>query len=100
MTKSLGEGIFSAYRQNGIVYVLARGQKPSPQTQVAIEEQPIFTNPPRLSLTFETLVLDIQQETSFFVERAFPKYQSFTKTIDMADRHGLHRVDIIDRPGD
>jgi len=39
MPTVLGEGIFSAYRQNAIAHLVAIGQKPSPQKKVTIEQQ-------------------------------------------------------------
>jgi uncharacterized protein YbdZ (MbtH family) len=98
MAKILGEGIFSAYRQNGILYLSAIGQKPTPQTKVTIDQLPFLIFPPRFALMFETGGISTPVVVPFDIERAFPGYPPSAKTVYVLDKNGMHGIDIIDIP--
>jgi hypothetical protein len=98
MTKSYGEGIYSAYRQDGILHVRAHGSKPSPQTKVSIDELPFFIFPPEYGLFFETDGIASPLVLPYDIERAIPTYPIQLPTIHIVDRNGSHTIDIEDRP--
>jgi hypothetical protein len=98
MSKVLGEGIYSAYRQAGILHVQATGSKPTAQTKVTIEELPFLIYPPRLALMFETDGISSPIVLPFDIERAVTNYPSSAKVVSIQDRNGLHTIDIVERP--
>jgi hypothetical protein len=98
MAKTLGEGIFSACRQDGILHLTATGQKPSPQTKVTIEQLPFLIFPPRFALMFESEGITNPLVVPFDLERAFPRYPQPAKTVSVLDKNGLHTIDIVDKP--
>lgn len=98
MSKVFGEGIYSAYRQNGILHVRATGLKPTAQTRVTIEELPFLIFPPQLGLFFETDGITNPIVLPFDVEKAFPNYPSSTKVVSIVDKNGVHAIDIVEQP--
>ncbi|WP_159009579.1 hypothetical protein [Bradyrhizobium sp. S69] len=98
MPKVLGEGIFSAYRQDGIAHLSAIGQKPSPQTKVTIDQLPFLIYPPRFALMFETDGITNPLVMPFDIDRAIPNYPPDVKFISVMDKNGLHAIDILDLP--
>ncbi|WP_426422532.1 hypothetical protein [Bradyrhizobium genosp. A] len=98
MSKVFGEGIYSAYRQNGILHVRATGLKPTAQTIVTLEELPFLIYPPRLGLMFETDGITSPVVLPFDVERAFPNYPSSAQAVSIVDKNGVHTIDIVEKP--
>jgi hypothetical protein len=98
MSKVLGEGIYSAYRQNGILHVRASGLKPTAQTKVTIEELPFLIYPPRLGLMFETDGITSPVVLPFDIERAITNYPPSAKVVNISDKNGLHMIDIVEQP--
>jgi hypothetical protein len=98
MSKVFGEGIYSAYRQYGILHVRATGLKPTAQTRVTIEELPFLIFPPRLGLMFETDGITNPVVLPFDVEKAFPNYPSSTDVVSIVDKNGLHTIDLVEQP--
>ena len=98
MSKDFGEGIYSAYRQNGILHVRASGLKPTAQTKVTIEQLPFFIFPPQLGLMFETDGITSPIVLPFDIERAFSNYPSSAKAVSIVDKNGLHSIDIVEQP--
>lgn len=98
MPKVFGEGIYSAYRQNGILHVKASGLKPTAQTKVTIEELPFLIYPPQLGLMFETEGITNPVLLPFDIEKAFPNYPGSAKIVQIMDKNGLHAIDIVDLP--
>jgi hypothetical protein len=98
MSKVLGEGIYSATRQNGILHVTATGQKPTAQTKVTIEELPFLIYPPQLALMFETDGITNPIVLPFDIERAFANFPASAKVVNITDRNGRHSIDIVEQP--
>lgn len=96
MSAVLGEAIFHAYRQDGILYILANGEKPTPQTQVSIQPLPFLIHPPQYALLFETSGITNPLITPFLVSRAFPNYPP-ESTVTILDKNGLHTIDIVEK---
>ncbi|MBR0968504.1 hypothetical protein JQ554_30500 [Bradyrhizobium diazoefficiens] len=98
MSKVFGEGIYSAYRQDGILHVRATGLKPTAQTIVTIEELPFLIFPPRLGLFFETDGITNPVVLPFDVERAFPNYPAHVTVVNIVDKNGVHTINIVEKP--
>ncbi|WPO40617.1 hypothetical protein [Tardiphaga sp. 42S5] len=98
MSKTFGEAVYSAYRQNGILHVRASGLKPTLQTIVTIEELPFLIYPPQLGLFFETNGIVNPVVLPFEIETAFAHYPASARTVQIVDRNGTHAIDIVDRP--
>jgi hypothetical protein len=98
MPKTFGEGIYGAYRQDGVLRVTASGHKPTPQTKVTLEQLPFLIFPPRLGLMFETDGVTSPMEVPFDIEKAFPNYPATAKYVSIADKNGLHAIDIHEKP--
>jgi hypothetical protein len=98
MSKTLGQGIFSAYRQDGVLHVTASGQKPTSQTKVTLEQLPFLIFPPRLALVFETEGITSPVVVPFEIEKAFPHYPATTHVVNIVDKNGLHAIDILEKP--
>ncbi len=97
MTKSYGEGIYSAYRQDGILHVRATGTKPYLQTKVTLEELPFLIFPPQIGLFFDTDGIVSPVVLPFDVERAFSHYPQ-VPTVYIVDKNGGHAINIEERP--
>jgi hypothetical protein len=98
MTKTFGEGIYGAYRQDGVLRVTASGHKPTPQTKVTLEHLPFLIFPPRLGLLFETDGITNPMVVPFDIEKAFPNYPPKAKFVSIVDKNGLHAIDIHEKP--
>jgi hypothetical protein len=98
MAKTFGEGIYSAYRQDDVLHVMASGLEPTLQTKVTLEELPFLIFPPRLGLMFETAGITSPATRPFEIEKAFPSYPASTKVVAIADKNGLHAIDIVEKP--
>lgn len=98
MAGTFGEGIFSAYRQDGVVHLQASGSKPTPQTRVTIEQLPFFIFPPQYGLMFETQGITNPLVVPFDIERALPNYPPDVKFVFVVDKNGTHSIDIVERP--
>jgi hypothetical protein len=97
MSKALGRASYSAYRQYGVLYIVAEGTKPNLQTKIVIEEQPIRIFPPQFALFFETPGIMSPMEMPFLVEKAFPAYPFSAKTVTILDAAGDHILSIEHR---
>ena len=97
MAKLFGEGIYSAYRQNGILHVRCIGMKPYAQTKVSLEELPFLIYPPQIGLFFETSGIVSPVELPFDIERAFAHYPD-VPTVHIVDKNGGHSINIEDKP--
>ncbi len=98
MSKVFGVGIYSAYRQNGILHVTASGLKPTAQTKVTIEELPFLIYPPELGLFFETDGITSPVVLPFDIERAVTIYPASAKAVHIVDKNGLHAIHIVEKP--
>ncbi|MBR1219176.1 hypothetical protein JQ557_14325 [Bradyrhizobium sp. U87765 SZCCT0131] len=98
MSKTLGAGIYTAYRQNGILHVKAVGWKPTAQTKVYLEQLPFLIFPPQVALIFETEGITSPVELPFETEKAFPGYPASAKVVTVVDRNGHHAIQIDERP--
>ncbi len=98
MSKTFGEGIYSAYREDGLLRVTASGHKPTPQTKVTLEQLPFLIFPPRLGLWFETEGITSPMVVPFEIEKALPTYPAAAKVVNIADKNGLHSIDIVEKP--
>jgi hypothetical protein len=98
MAKEFGEGIYTAYRENGVVHVTASGDKPTLQTKVSLERLPFLIYPPRLGLFFDSEGITSPVVTPFEIEKAFAHYPIKSSVVNITDRHGLHVIDIAERP--
>lgn len=96
MAKVFGEGIYTAYRQNGILHVQAKGMKPYAQTKVSLEELPFLIYPPQFALFFETDGIASPVELPFDIERAFSNYPR-VPAVHIADKNGGHSIHIEDK---
>jgi hypothetical protein len=97
MTKSYGEGIYTAYRQDGVLHVHASGTKPYAQTKVTLEELPFLIFPPQIGLFFDTEGIVSPVILPFDIERAFVNYP-LVPTVHIVDKNGGHAINIEERP--
>ncbi|MGP0061798.1 MAG: hypothetical protein ACLPID_21240 [Beijerinckiaceae bacterium] len=98
MSKTFGEGIYSAYRQDGVLHVTVSGLTAEAQTKITLEELPFLIFPPRLGLMFETNGLASPAGLPFEIEKPFPSYPAATKVVSIADKNGLHAIDVVEKP--
>lgn len=97
MARILGSAIYSAYRQAGILYVTAEGNKPYLQTKVSLDQLPILIFPPRLALFFDTPDIANPKTETFSIERAFPHYPTSVANVSILDAKGMHTIEIEER---
>ncbi|QPF83729.1 hypothetical protein IC762_29145 [Bradyrhizobium genosp. L] len=98
MPKEFGQGIFSAYRQDGVLHVVATGQKPTLQTKVTIDQLPFMIFPPEFALNFETDGITSPIVVPFDIDQAIPSYPKTVKFVIIVDKNGTHKIDIVDKP--
>lgn len=92
MTKEFGRATYSAHRVNGVLHIVATGNKPNLQTTVTIEQLPFFIFPPEFGLYFENPPIISPVVMPFHVESAFPSYPpdvGFVRVIDAAGSHDI-----------
>ena len=97
MSKTFGAGIYTAYRQNGVLHVRAIGWKPTMQTKVYLDELPFLIFPPQVALFFESEGITSPLEMPFETEKAFPGYPRSAKFVTVVDRNGDHAIHIEER---
>lgn len=97
MVKSLGEGIYSASRQDGILHVRAVGHKPALQVKVTLEQLPFLIYPPEIGLFFESADIVSPVVVPFEIERAFPAYPASARSVTIIDRNGSHAIVIVEQ---
>jgi hypothetical protein len=97
MTKVLGRGTYSAYRQNGLLHVIAQGDKPNLQTIVTIEQEPFLIFPPEFALYFENPPIVSPIVVPFHVEKSF-SYPPNVNFVRIVDATGTHSITIENRP--
>lgn len=99
MAKVLGRALYSAYRQDRVLYIAAQGEKPNLQTKVTIEQLPIRIYPPHFALYFESEGIVNPIQLPFEIERAFPTYPLAAKVVNILDASGRHTITIETREG-